>query len=339
MLSIYRKFGLFFLSLVLISSATVQAADPIPDPISDLSVSLTAPASAPSETAVSYVFEVKNLGPNASETSDLSIKLPEKGEILSTQTPQGTCAAQANDATVIDCHLGKIEKDAKVQVVVQWKTPNEEVTLEISSDVTAAASIDEHADNDHATASTQVNQVITDPIADLKLFVKPIDSVEAGNVINYIMEVSNLGPDAAAASRLSMIIPRVGQYVSIVPEQGTCAIAQADVLQCDLQNIASGRTLKIAMRWKAPNEAGLLRFVASVEGQAIDTHSENNDYDFETTVEPNPAGPNPGSSPTAPAAPGNWDCSMGAGVPSASGSLSVLMMLVIPAVRSFKRKK
>jgi hypothetical protein len=116
----------------------------------DLSVSLTAPATATTGTAVSYTAKIANAGPNAAVGATLSASLDPSLLINSITASQGSCIT----AATFTCDLGGIASGSSVTVTVN-ATPTNSGTLAATASVTSS-SYDPTLSNNQSTASTTV---------------------------------------------------------------------------------------------------------------------------------------------------------------------------------------
>jgi trimeric autotransporter adhesin len=116
----------------------------------DLSISLTAPATATTGTAINYVATIKNNGPNTSVGTTVSVSLDSSLIINSITPSQGSCIT----AAAFSCDLGGIANGTSVTVTVN-ATPTSSGTLAASA-LTSSSSFDSTASNNQATASTTV---------------------------------------------------------------------------------------------------------------------------------------------------------------------------------------
>lgn len=116
----------------------------------DLSVSLTAPATATTGTAISYVVKVTNAGPNAAAGAALSASVDSSLIINSITASQGSCTA----AAAFTCDLGGIANGASLTVTVN-ATPTNSGSLAASASV-SSSSYDPTLSNNQATASATV---------------------------------------------------------------------------------------------------------------------------------------------------------------------------------------
>ncbi|MGB6745293.1 MAG: DUF11 domain-containing protein, partial [Terracidiphilus sp.] len=116
----------------------------------DLSVSLTAPATATTGSTISYVTKVANAGPNAAVGATLSVSLDPSLIMNSVTASQGSCTT----AAAFTCDLGGLASGASVTVTVN-ATPTNSGTLAAAASV-SSSSFDPTVSNNQATASTAV---------------------------------------------------------------------------------------------------------------------------------------------------------------------------------------
>ena len=133
--------------IFIFQSPVVKDLSPFP---ADLSVTLTAPSTATTGTAISYVATVANSGPNSATGATLALALDSSLIINSVTPSQGTCGS----GTEFTCDLGDLAKGATATVTVS-ATPTDAATIAGSVTVTSV-SYDPTTTNNQATASTTV---------------------------------------------------------------------------------------------------------------------------------------------------------------------------------------
>ena len=117
----------------------------------DLSVSLTAPTTAATGTAVSYLATVKNLGPNTAQNAIVSLTLDSSLIINSITASQGTCSGGYSS----NCDLGNLANGSSATVTVS-ATPTTAGTLAASA-IANSVSYDPTSTNNQATSNTAVS--------------------------------------------------------------------------------------------------------------------------------------------------------------------------------------
>ncbi|ACO32987.1 IPT/TIG domain-containing protein [Acidobacterium sp.] len=116
----------------------------------DLSVALSAPGTAATGAAVSWVATVKNLGPNSASGVTASITLDPSLQINSIQSSSGSCSS----GTIFACDLGSLANGASATITVN-ATPTQAGTLAGVSTV-ASTSYDPTASDNQSSTSTTV---------------------------------------------------------------------------------------------------------------------------------------------------------------------------------------
>jgi sugar lactone lactonase YvrE len=128
-------------------SPVVKDLSPSP---ADLSVTLTAPQTATTGTAISYVATVKNLGPNQAQNAILSLALDSSLIINSVTASQGSCSTGYSPT----CDVGNLANGSSATLTVN-AVPTTASTLSASA-VVNSASYDPASTNNQAVASTMV---------------------------------------------------------------------------------------------------------------------------------------------------------------------------------------
>ncbi len=144
----------------------------------DLSISLTAPATATAGTAITYSATVTNAGPNAALNSVVSADLDSSLLINSIATSQGTCTT----GTAFSCDLGSISNGGSVTITVNAK-PRYGGTLSVSATV-SASSYDPTASNNSSMASTTVT----------------------GNLYGLVPAISSISPNLVQAGSVGLTL-------------------------------------------------------------------------------------------------------------------------------------
>jgi hypothetical protein len=159
----------------------------------DVSVSLTAPATATSGTAVSWVAKVSNSGPNAAVGATLSMTLDPSLIINSVIASQGTC----NTGTMLACDLGGLANGATATVTVS-ATPTNSGTLAGTANV-SSTSYDPGLSNNQSTTSTTVTGGLYGAVPTISA-ISP-NLVQAGSA-SFTLKVTGTGFNAQSTVNL-----------------------------------------------------------------------------------------------------------------------------------------
>ena len=265
---------------VLTNTASVVSTSPDPVPlnnsdsedttveeVADLSVAkvdLVDPVVA--GTNVTYTVTVTNGGPSGAPLVVLTDTLPTGTTYVSAVPDQGTCSELAG---VVTGSLGSIANGVSVDVViVAAVAPDvaDGTTLTNVASVVSTASEPTPGDN-----STSEDTLIT---AEADISVTKVDSVDpvlAGANLSYTVTVTNGGPSDAQTVVLTDTLPGGTNYVSAVPDQGTCSEA-AGVVTCSLGVIAAGASIDVVIATAVPSStsAGTITNSAAVTTTTTD---------------------------------------------------------------------
>ena len=107
------------------------------------------------------------------------------------------------------------------------------------------------------------------------------DPVAVGAELVYTVQVSNGGPDAAAAVTITDNLPNELDFVSASASQGTCSAKNRRVT-CELGALANGAKATATIRTK-PTKAGQIENTATVSSTDPDPNKPN-DSDAEVTT-------------------------------------------------------
>ncbi|MGA2217212.1 MAG: DUF11 domain-containing protein, partial [Terracidiphilus sp.] len=116
----------------------------------DLAVTLSAPATATTGTAITYTATVADNGPNQAQGPTLSLTLDPSLIINSVIASQGSCGT----GNAFNCDLGSLTNGASAMVTVS-ATPTTSGTIEGIASV-SSVSYDPNSSNDQATSNTTV---------------------------------------------------------------------------------------------------------------------------------------------------------------------------------------
>ena len=279
---------------VLTNSASVVSTSPDPVPlnnsdsedttvqeVADLSVAkvdLVDPVVA--GTNVTYTVTVTNGGPSGAQSVVLTDTLPGGTSYVSAVPDQGTCSELAG---VVTCPLGTLADGASVDVVIVAAVAPvvaDGTTLTNVASVVSTTSEPTPGDN-----STSEDTLIT-AAADISVTkVDSVDPVLAGANLSYTVTVSNGGPSDAQTVVLTDTLPGGTNYVSAVPDQGTCSEA-AGVVTCSLGAIAGGASIDVVIATALPSStpAGTMTNTASVTTTTTDPDASNDSTSEDTEV-------------------------------------------------------
>ena len=195
----------------------------------------------------------------------------------------------SSDPPGIDCPGDCSQSYLEGTVVTLTATPDEGSTFAgWSGDCSGTASCS--VTMDAARSVTATFTLLPDPTADLSVTQTDTpDPVTGGNAVNYVITVSNAGPDAATNVTLVDTLPA---GTTLISSSAGCSLAGTTVI-CPLGTLASGASANVSIVVRAPNvsSATVMTNSATASASETDPASANNTSAEGTTVVP--AGSNP----------------------------------------------
>lgn len=114
------------------------------------------------------------------------------------------------------------------------------------------------------------------------------DPVHAGNQLNYLASIHNLGPDGATNVVSSILLPVGSESIGVMPSRGICSVTPGgdgnpEEIVCALGDLPTGEVIEIDILTLTAHDAiGPLSASATVSADEIDPDTSNNE-DVETT--------------------------------------------------------
>jgi hypothetical protein len=155
----------------------------------DLSVSLTAPATATTGASVNWVATVSNTGPNSAGGATLAMNLDPSLSISSVVASQGSCGT----GRAFTCDLGSLASGVSVTVTVS-ATPTNSATLAGMANI-SSTSYDPNLTNNQSTTSTTVTGALYGAVPSISR-ISP-NLVQAGSG-NFTLTVTGTGFNASS---------------------------------------------------------------------------------------------------------------------------------------------
>ena len=212
------------------SQASVQVIPP-----GDLAVSLTGPAAAPANTAVTYEATVRNLGPSYASGARATVTMPRDLLIRSVSGFGMSCN--------FDDLIGEARCSGSLYV---GQVARIEVTALV--DRTAAGPLTSRASaffvNDPNTGNNtaSVTTPVTHPRADVALSVNAFDFAAPNGTINYAITVRNNGPDIAYGPGVTLAVPAQTTFVDLQGLSGGHCLQEGSGWECSGPSLAPGQS-------------------------------------------------------------------------------------------------
>ncbi|HWS28426.1 MAG TPA: hypothetical protein VN259_17830, partial [Xanthomonadales bacterium] len=179
----------------------------------------------------SYTLEVSNIGEGTASGVRVSDTLPAGLTLISASGAGFTCSG----SSTISCELaGSLAPGASASVQVQVRAPSQAATLSNTASV-LSDTVDANGGNNSDTETTVVSAEPPPPPlprADLAIAAQAVPaSVLTGQAVEFQVQVSNNGPDAAAQPRMSATFASAFDVRSAAGTGWTCQIA-GQTLEC-----------------------------------------------------------------------------------------------------------
>ena len=269
----------------------------------DLSVHVTAPASTPAGSTVTFAVTVTNNGPNAAQAVVLTATVPagttyfNSNSTGSTQFSGGTTPAFGSATGTITGNVPSLPVGTSVSATatltfeVNPATPGGTViTLTASA---SSSTSDPSPANNTGSASTTVSAAVGGT-ADLAASVTVLPTATPGSDITYTVTVANHGPNAAQSVALSSTVPAGTTFdgASFIggqePDGGTTPSGGGTgPVVVAYSSIASGATSSFSVRVKVAEGASsgtVISYTTTVSSSTSDPTPGNNGATVTTTV-------------------------------------------------------
>ncbi len=246
-------------------------------PITDITVTKTAPANVDAGSDFDYTITVTNNGPSTAADVTLSDPLPSEVGFVSV-SPTPDCGELAG---TIGCGLGSLAPGGSVVVTVTV-TAQDDPAGPFDNTATVATSTPES----DVTNNDDSAPVTIDPLVDVTVTKTAPANVDAGSDFDYSITVTNNGPSTAADVTLSDPLPGEVSFVSVAPAGPTCTEA-AGTIDCDFGTLASGASEVVTVTVTAQDDpAGPFDNTATVGTSTPESDVTNNDDSAPVTIDP-----------------------------------------------------
>ena len=235
------------------------------DPFVDVAVTAAAPPGVALGSNLVYAVTVTNRGPAVASAVRLTNAWPAGASFVSVSSSAGNCSQQAG---IVVCDFGTLQVGGGATVALTvW--PN---TVGFLTNVfrASAAQLDLVPTNQQVHVVTRV-RLATDLVV---AQVPSTNLVLLGPTLTYSLQVTNRGPNAATAVRLTDTFPLTANFVSALASQGSCSNA-GGVVVCQLGSLAVGGRAQVLVS-VVPTLIGSLLNEVSVSSDEIDSLASNN---------------------------------------------------------------
>ena len=237
--------------------------------------------------ALTYRMTITNLGPADASAVQVVDRLPAlhagSGPAaidiplvrLIGSSPDGACAARANDLTVVECQLGALASQASITLDLTVQLLATAAGQTLTNDATVSApEPDPNQANNRASLKVRVP-----PATDLGVTITAPDQARPGERLRYDISVVNHGGNTATGVTLQLSWPSHSNFISVTPVNGNCTPAlSSNTATCYLPDLPSGALpLQVVLLLSSPPpEPGYVEVTASVGSDVADTVADNN---------------------------------------------------------------
>jgi uncharacterized repeat protein (TIGR01451 family) len=238
---------------------------------SNLSITKSGTSSVNPGQNVTYTINYSNAGPS-----------PATSTVISDPTPVGIAfqSATAPCATGFPCPLGTLAAGQSGSVTVTYTVPGNYSGATIVNTASISSSVNDpnNADNS-STFTTNVTQQ-----TDVQISKTGPQAVSPGQLLSYVITVTNIGPANANGVVVTDITPPGVTFVSATPLQGSCS--GTTTVNCNLGalNASTSTTINITYNVPASYAGSTISNTASVSFSGSDSNTSNDSSTATTTV-------------------------------------------------------
>ncbi len=254
----------------------------VPDPEADLALTLTSSsASVEPEQELTYTISITNQGPGDASGVSLTNTLPPEVSFVSATSADASCSEATS---IVTCDVGALANGATAEVVIVT-TVNADATGTFSDlAVVASDSSDSNPRDNQAVVDTTVIEMTGS--ADLSIAASDTPAVvKPGTELLYTIDVTNDGPDAAAAASLSSALSSDTTYMSA--DSSDCS-HDSGTVTCALGDLAVGASVSVEITVMVNDDAQgpFMTNTTEVTSATSDPDPSNNSAAVETEIEP-----------------------------------------------------
>lgn len=239
----------------------------------DLALSLSAPASPVAVGAVSsYTYTVANNGPFDATDVTVLMQLPATAQEISATASGGTCSVAA---TAVSCTFAVLRTASSATLTVT-------ATASAAGSFAVTASVAGDQRDPDVTNNTVNSTGTIETEADLAVTASGTATVQVGGTVTYTLRASNIGPNTAPGTVLTLQLPAGVTFGTASSTSGVCS-GTPSLVTCNLGDLTMAAPVTITVDATSA-AAGAQTSMASVTTAASDPVSTNNTAAVTTTV-------------------------------------------------------
>jgi uncharacterized repeat protein (TIGR01451 family) len=261
-----------------------------PPPMGDVSIVKTGPTGAAANTDVAYTISVTNAGPSAATMVSFSDTLPtgvpggaQMTFVSFTQNsgPAFNCGVPSTTTT---CTLDPMPAGSTATFTFTGHVPNGTATdVTFTNDVTVTSTNDPNGENNTGSTSLIVSS------ADIGVTkTGPATAIAGGPTYDYVVTLSNGGPDAGTDVSFSDTLPAGLTFVSLTQDTGPAASCNTSgTISCAISLLGNGQSAQFTITVQpiaSIANGTVLNNTATATASSADTNSNNNSATAATTI-------------------------------------------------------
>ncbi|HEX3583213.1 MAG TPA: DUF11 domain-containing protein [Thermoanaerobaculia bacterium] len=277
-------------------SSTVGTSTP-PD-TADVAITKSGPNTAPPDTDATYTITLTNLGPadaqSVSWTDTLPAGVPGGAQMtfVSFNQTSGPAFNCGSPSTTVTCTLQVFPAGSTATFQFVGHIPPGTDGVTFTNQASQTTSNDPNSENDTASTSLTVSST------DVGVTKSAPASGQAGATMNYVITLTNGGPDAAVNARFTDPLSPFETFVSLVQNNGPAATCvpgtlpptvhpPGETVQCTIPTFGSGQsaqfTVTVMLSPSTPNGT-LITNTATASTDSFDSNPNNDTSSASTTI-------------------------------------------------------
>jgi uncharacterized repeat protein (TIGR01451 family) len=266
------------------SSNNSASAQTTINPVSDLGVTKSGPATVVAGTDLTYTITATNAGPSTAFNVSLADTLPAGTTFVSvTQTggPVFNCVDPGvGNSGVVTCTRNPFAPDASATFSLVVRVPSSALAGAV---LTNGVTFDSWVEDPNTSNDSDSEQTTVVAQADLGVVKTGPGGVLSGSTITYTITATNAGPSDAASVTLADVVPANTTFTSFTQNSGpvfACvppAVGGTGPITCTLASFAAGSTATFTL---------VVQTAAGIADGTIITNTATIDT---TSTDPNPA--------------------------------------------------
>lgn len=272
------------------ASNNTSTANTTINPVADLSILKSGPATVTAGSNVTYTITVENLGPSTASSALWQDVTPANTSFVSVTQNSGPTFNCTANGVIVNCSIPSLPADTPATFTLVFavasSAPAGSIITNTATD-TSATSESNTANNSSETSATVVTQ------ADVAVTKSGPGGVLSGGTITYTVTATNSGPSDATAVTLEDVVPTGTTFTSFTQNNGpvfactTPAVGGTGTISCTLASFAAGASASFTLVVQTPAgiaDGTVISNTATIDTTTTDANTANDASTATTTV-------------------------------------------------------